>query len=162
MKRLELVFPVTVITAFFAALLLASTSTPADTSGMPRVVDGDTLVISGERIRLHGIDSPETKQTCILDGREWNCGQEATAALVRRIGTNAVTCKGYTRDRYKRLIAVCFVGSDDLNAWMVSKGWALAYRRYSKDYIDEENVARDNRKGIWRGKFMPPWEWRRR
>ena len=134
----------------------------ADVTGNARIVDGDTIWIGRTKIRLHGIDSPETKQTCTKNGREWDCGREATAALVHRIGTQAVTCKGDKRDRYKRLIAVCFIGSTDLNAWMVSNGWALAYRRYSKDYIDEENVAQDNRNGIWRGEFMAPWRWRRR
>jgi endonuclease YncB( thermonuclease family) len=134
----------------------------ADITGKPRVVDGDTLVISGERIRLHGIDSPEARQTCTKDGKAWMCGREATAALVTRIGVQVVTCKGSKRDRYKRLIGVCYVGTINLNAWMVRRGWALAYKKYSTDYIDDELAARDNRRGIWTGKFTPPWEWRRK
>lgn len=143
------------------AILLASTSAYADVTGYPRVADGDTIVISGERIRLHGIDSPETRQTCTKDGKACNCGRDATAALVTRIGAQAVTCKGDKRDRYKRLIAVCFSGQLDLNAWIVRHGWALAYRKYSRDYAGDERAPMDERKGIWRGSFIPPWEWRR-
>ena len=91
-----------------------------------------------------------------------NCGRDATAALVTRIGAQSVTCKGDKRDRYKRLIGVCYVGQLDLNAWMVRNGWAVAYRKYSMDYIDEEKAAQDNRRGIWKGRFIPPWKWRRR
>jgi len=124
------------------AILLVSMPANADITGKPRVVDGDTIVISNERIRLHGIDAPESKQLCTVDGKDWACGQEATKALVRFIGSQAVTCKGNRRDRYKRLIAVCFVGTHNLNAMMVSEGWALAYRKYSKDHIEDEKQAK--------------------
>ncbi len=131
-------------------------------TGKPRVIDGDTLQMAGERIRLHGIDAPESKQKCTADGKEWACGQEATFALARFIETHWVTCKGNKRDRYGRLIAVCFVGSYNLNAIMVREGWAMAYRQYSNDYVPEEDDARIHRRGLWRGKFMAPWEWRKR
>ena len=131
-------------------------------TGTARVVDGDTIEISGERIRLHGIDAPESKQKCTASGKEWACGQEATFALARFIATHWITCKGNKRDRYERLIAVCYAGGKDINAAMVCQGWALAYRRYSMDYVDEENEAREDSLGIWHGEFMPPWEWRRK
>ena len=76
------------------------------------------------------------------------------------IGYHWITCKGDERDRYGRLIAVCYAGPYDLNANMVRQGWALAYRRYSMDYVDDENAAKVARKGLWRGEFVPPWEWR--
>jgi hypothetical protein len=87
-------------------LLMSVTAQAGDITGIPRVVDGDTLVIPKERIRLHGIDSPETRQTCTKVGKVWNCGRDATAALATRIGAQSVTCKGDKRDRYKRLIGV--------------------------------------------------------
>jgi endonuclease YncB( thermonuclease family) len=142
-------------------LLISPLAHAADLSGNPRIVDGDTLHINKTKIRLHGIDAPESKQTCAADSVEWPCGQDATKALADVINDQPVICKGDKRDRYKRLIAVCYVGETDLNAWMVRKGWALAYRRYSKDYVDEETAARDDRVGMWRGEFAPPWEWRR-
>ncbi|MEE8350803.1 MAG: thermonuclease family protein, partial [Rhodospirillales bacterium] len=133
----------------------------ADVTGKPRVIDGDTIAIAGERIRLHGIDAPEAKQTCQdKDGKEWRCGQDATFALANLIGNHWITCKGDKRDRYRRLIAICYAGPFDLNAKMVRQGWALAYRRYSMDYVGDEKVAKVSRKGLWRGEFVPPWEWR--
>ena len=134
-----------------------------DLTGKPRIVDGDTIEIGGTKIRLHGIDAPESKQTCKkADGSEYRCGEMATFALAEIIERHWVVCEGDTRDRYKRWIMVCFSGPYDINAKMVERGWAVAYRKYSKDYVDEENKARDTRAGIWQGDFMMPWEWRKR
>lgn len=148
--------------AIAATLLLLPPSgrVDADMVGEARIIDGDTVEIGGERIRLHGIDAPESRQTCTVVGEEWRCGESATHALVDEISGQLVTCKGNKRDRYGRLIAVCYAGSDDLNAWMVREGWAVAYRRYSKDYVDEEAEARAAGNGVWRGEFMLPWKWR--
>jgi endonuclease YncB( thermonuclease family) len=141
-------------------LLLQSGRVDADMVGEARIIDGDTVEIGGERIRLHGIDAPESRQTCTVVGQEWRCGESATLALVDETNGQPLTCKGNKRDRYGRLIAVCYAGSDDLNAWMVREGWAVAYRRYSKDYVDEEAEARAAGNGVWRGEFMLPWKWR--
>lgn len=143
-------------------LLFFPISAGADITGKPRVIDGDTIEIAGERIRLHGIDAPESKQTCTDgDGKEWRCGQEATIALATIVGDQSVTCKGEERGKYGRLIAVCYVGLFQLNVLMVTRGWALAYRQYSSDYVPEEDDARIHKRGIWRGEFVAPWEWRR-
>ena len=142
-------------------LILIASPVSADLAGKPRVIDGDTIEIAGERIRLHGIDTPESKQTCLGEnGNRWSCGQEATFALANMIGDHWITCKGDERDRYGRLIAVCYAGKIDLNAMMVQKGWALAYRQYSMDYVPEEDTARQNKQGLWRGQFIAPWKWR--
>ena len=134
-----------------------------DLKGKPRIVDGDTIWIGPTKIRLHGIDAPESKQTCQkADGSVYYCGEMATFALAEIIETHWITCKGETTDRYKRRIAVCYAGPYDINAEMVKRGWALAYRRYSRDYVDEEEVARGRGVGMWQGEFMKPWEWRRR
>ena len=146
-------------------MLLLAAYTPAvwaDAIGKPQAIDGDTIAIGGERIRLHGIDAPEANQTCTVDGKEWACGQMSTFALAYETAEHWTTCKGNQRDRYGRLIAVCYVGPYDLNAIMVRKGWALAFRRYSMDYVDEEDEARQAERGIWRGEFVPPWEWRKK
>ena len=135
----------------------------ADVTGKPRVIDGDTIEIAGERIRLHGIDAPETRQECRReDGSEYRCGETSTNALRVLVGPESVRCEGTTYDRYKRLIAICYSGTVNLNAEMVRQGWALAYRRYSKDYIAAEFEAQDAKRGIWVGEFEPPWEWRRK
>lgn len=133
----------------------------ADALGVPRVVDGDTLRLGGEKVRLLGIDAPETNQTCSLYGKDWLCGKDATNALRQHIGTNAVRCEGNQRDRYKRLIAICYLGNQDLNAWLVREGWAVAYRRYSKKYVAEESEAKTDNNGIWASDFLLPWEWRK-
>ena len=142
-------------------LALFPTFALAQITGPARVIDGDTLEIAGERIRLHGIDAPESKQTCIADDVTWPCGQRATAALVAFIGGVPVRCVEQGTDRYGRTIATCYAQGEDIEAFMVLNGWALAYRRYSLDYVDEEATAQDARAGLWRGEFVPPWEWRR-
>jgi endonuclease YncB( thermonuclease family) len=151
-----------------ALLLLTSPTTLAASdaegiSGTPRIVDGDTLVIDGTRIRLHGIDAPEAKQTCQRDGVGWLCGQEASKALRGYVGDTDLRCERLDTDRYGRMVAKCFMpDGTDIGEWMVSNGWALAYRRYSKDYVDEEAEAEAAERGLWAGEFIEPWEWRRR
>ena len=129
-------------------------------SGPARVVDGDTLALASERIRLHGIDAPESAQTCVAGGVRWRCGEHATRGLRERIGGRTVACEERDVDRYGRIVAVCRAGGEDLNAWMVEYGFALAYRRYSRAYVGEETVARSSRRGLWRGDFVAPWDWR--
>ena len=135
----------------------------ADITGKARVVDGDTIHINQTKIRLHGIDAPEMKQTCRTSkGKEQMCGILAKQALQRLIQGQDVTCKGDKRDRYKRLLAVCYVGPLDINERMVTDGWAMTYRKYSKDYVRAETFAKSRREGMWLGEFKPPWEWRRK
>lgn len=132
----------------------------ADLAGPAQVIDGDTIKIDGPRVRLHGIDAPEGAQTCLADGTVWHCGQDATLALEQEIGRHSVACRETDRDHYTRIVAVCHVGPYDLGARMVFLGWALAYRQFSDDYMEEEGAAREAGTGIWRGQFVPPWEWR--
>ncbi len=152
-----------VINRLAGALILCLLATPAlaDVTGPARVIDGDTLEVQGQRIRLHGIDAPESRQLCRLDGKPWQCGKDATNALAEKIASQLVTCEDLGRDRYERIIGRCTVAGEDIEAWMVSEGLALAYRRYSLDYVDEEADAQAARRGIWAGEFVPPWEWRR-
>ena len=131
--------------------------------GKPRIIDGDTIELGGKRIRLYGIDAPESKQTCVLDGKPWNCGQEATWALAYVLAEHWVTCRQTDIDRYNRIVAVCFVGGDhNINEYMVRNGWALAYRQYSMDYVSSEADAQREKIGLWKGKFEKPWDWRRK
>ena len=123
-----------------------------------RVIDADTVEIEGVRYRLHGIDAPETRQSCRAWGLTWGCGAAATEALRRQ--AQGMSCSGSDTDRYGRTIGVCSAAGRDLNAWLVANGWALAYRRFSEDYADEEEEARSTRRGIHRGEFVAPWDWR--
>jgi endonuclease YncB( thermonuclease family) len=130
--------------------------------GLPRVIDGDTIELNGQRIRLDGIDAPEAEQICQKpSGLVWACGRDAANALSSRIGWLNVRCQGAAYDRYHRLLARCFQGNEDLNRWMVAHGWAVVYRQYSSDYLADETQARQSRLGVWSGGFAMPWDWRR-
>lgn len=135
--------------------------------GRASVIDGDTIEIRGQRIRLHGIDAPESAQLCHRfprhqsHGSPWRCGQQASLALSDRIASASVTCTQTDMDRYGRMIAVCRAGGEDLNAWMVAQGWAVAYRRYASDYEGLEGQAKAAGRNIWSGRFVMPWDWRR-
>ena len=132
----------------------------AGLAGPARVVDGDTLDLDRHRVRLFGIDAPESAQTCERDGAAYACGQEAKRYLEALIGGRPVACRARDADRYGRTVAVCTAGGEDLNAAMVRAGWALAYRRYSTDYVPAEAAARRDGRGLWAGRFEPPADWR--
>ena len=143
------------------ATLLLSSIAAADLTGAAEVTDGDTIKIGNTFIRLHGIDAPEKHQTCQKYGRVWECGRASTQLLLNLIDSQVITCKGEIEDRYKRLIAVCYVDETNLNAAMVDAGLALAYRKYSSDYVLNEERAKVNGEGMWAGEFIVPWDWRR-
>lgn len=128
--------------------------------GQASVIDGDTLEIHGTRIRLHGIDAPESEQLCIAKDKKFRCGQRAALALSDKIGNSTVSCDPRDIDRYNRVVAVCSAGGENLNGWLVASGWAMAYRHYSTDYIPHEQRASAAKLGIWQGAFVPPWDWR--
>tara|TARA_B110000444_G_scaffold228246_1_gene233908 strand:- start:248 stop:718 length:471 start_codon:yes stop_codon:yes gene_type:complete len=143
-------------------LILSPNIFASEILGLPNVTDGDTIKISNKRIRFHGIDAPEKKQFCIKDSKEYSCGREATTALIKKIGEKKVVCKVQDKlDRYKRYIGVCFVEKVNLNKWMVRSGYAVAFRRYSKDYVEDENYAKTNKLGLWSGSFILPEKWRK-
>jgi endonuclease YncB( thermonuclease family) len=143
-------------------LLLASPITAQTISGTASVIDGDTIEIHGERIRLHGIDAVEGRQNCKLpDGKTWLCGADAALALSDRIGRKSVSCEQQDIDRYGRIVAICTQGGEDLGAWMVAEGWAMAYRQYSTAYVGDEARAEAAGRGLWVSEFLPPWDWRK-
>ncbi len=132
-------------------------------SGYAIVIDGDTIDIGGTRIRLFGIDAPEGAQHCRRsDNTEWDCAVEATLALRRHVSNRPVSCIQRHIDRYGRSVCQCTVEGEDINAWLVANGWALAYRRYSREYVRHESEAQAAHRGIWAGDFEMPWDWRRR
>ena len=151
--------------ALLLTLMLAAGRTIAGETltGHPRIVDADTLAFGKEHVRIEGIDAPETRQNCRdAAGRAYACGKAATAALRARVGGEPVTCRGDGRGRYGRLIGFCFFADGtSLNEWVVRQGHALAYRKYSTLYVRAEEAAKAEGLGIWAGKFVPPWEWRR-
>lgn len=141
--------------------------------GRATVIDGDTLEIAGQRIRLWGIDAPEGRQTCTIEGEPWDCGQASTSVLrelVDEVGGD-VSCIAKGRpDRYRRIVAQCrIVDRDgqgagwDLAEHQVLFGLALDYPRYSGGaYREAEESAQRMRNGMWVGEFQAPWQWRAR
>lgn len=159
MPRLALI-PL-IATILFASSAVAATATTI--TGAARISDGDTITVKGTKIRLNGIDAPETDQVCIDTAEKtYACGIAARDALVRLVHDRMVTCTGSETDRYDRRIMTCFVGEMDINAAMVAGGWALAFRRYSDIYVGEEQIARTKQAGLWSGAFIAPRDWRHR
>ena len=146
-----------IILLFFSNFVFAKTI-----NGKPRIIDGDTIHIKSNKIRLHGIDAPETKQTCKIDNEEWYCGKQSTKELKKLINKQNVECVVNDVDVYNRYIAICYIDEININQWMVKNGWAIAYRYYSKDYINEEEYANNNKLGIWKSKFIEPYLFRKK
>ena len=135
----------------------------ADLVGVPRIVDGDTLAIGSMRVRLEGIDAPETDQICLNGtGKPWTCGIEARDRLNAHVAGREISCSASGVDAYKRILGTCRLGGEDLNGWMVQEGWALAYVKYSSAYRRAEEDARARQGGLWQGAFIAPWDWRHR
>ncbi|MDB5602142.1 MAG: hypothetical protein JWN71_4186 [Xanthobacteraceae bacterium] len=132
----------------------------ATVKGRATAVDGDTIDVGKVRIRLHGVDAPEAKQSCERNGREYNCGSTATLKLAELIATATVTCNALSRDRWNRTVARCFAEGQDLGQRMVQEGMAIAYRKYSTDYVADETLAQSLKLGIWSGTFTNPETWR--
>jgi len=126
-----------------------------------KIVDGDTIVLNGEKIRFSGIDTPELKQTCMQDDQEVACGMSAKMLLVKKIGKHTPECISEGKDAYKRTLAECFVNGESLSKFLVRNGYAFAYRKYSKKFIEDEEFAKANKLGMWAMTFQYPWNFRK-
>ncbi|QNH12681.1 thermonuclease family protein [Xanthomonas sp. SI] len=146
-------------------LFLVFASVPgvaAELVGRATVTDGDTLTVAKQRIRLWGIDAPESAQQCSTkDGRSWPCGRRSAAALDGYVLDKTVRCQPKDTDRYGRVVAECFVQGQSVNRWMVSSGWAVAYRQYATAFIADEADARQHQRNLWQGPFQMPVDYRR-
>ena len=140
-------------------------------SGNAQIIDGDTIKINSNKIRLYGIDAPEFNQLCkkpyltifiFAFNKDYQCGKISTEKLKKKINGKLIKCKILDIDRYKRLIGECYKRNLNLNSWLVSNGYAVAYRKYSKKYISDEINAKNKKIGIWQGKFEMPWDYRRK
>ena len=139
-----------------------ATNAPALT-GPVRVMDGDSIVLGETRIRLEGIDAPETTQTCGLrSSGQWRCGEGAIKQLIKLINNQPVVCADLGLDKYRRTLGRCFAGNTNLNAEMVRTGYAWAFVRYSQTYVAQEAEAKAAHAGIWQGEAQPAWEYRAR
>ena len=126
-----------------------------------KVVDGDTIVLNGEKIRFSGIDAPELKQTCIDENQKVFCGALAKMFLIKKIGNETLECISEGKDIYKRTLAECFIDGESLSSLLVRSGYAFAYRKYSKKFVEDEKFAKTNKLGLWSMKFQYPWDFRK-
>ncbi len=143
---------------FFFCLFLFIGVAHAENSA--KVIDGDTIHIGSKKYRFSGIDTPEMKQTCKKDNQIVMCGVIAKNALVKKINKQQVNCKEEEIDRYKRIIAECFVGNESLSKYLVRNGHAVAYRKYSMKFVEDEDYAKQNKLGLWSMSFDYPWDYR--
>ena len=144
----------------FLSILLFTSNTFSQEKAY--VVDGDTIHIGSNKYRFSGIDTPEIKQTCSKDNAIIMCGVLAKNALIHKINNHPILCKQETIDRYKRIVAECFVNNESLSKYLVRNGYAFAYRKYSKKFIEDERYAKENKLGLWSMNFEYPWEYRRK
>ena len=126
-----------------------------------KIIDGDTIHLNNEKIRFTGIDTPELKQTCSKNNEIIYCGIQARQLLINKIGKNKVNCIKEGKDQYKRTLAECFVNDLSLSKFLVREGYAFAYRKYSKKFIEDEEYAKANKLGLWQTEFQFPWDFRK-
>jgi endonuclease YncB( thermonuclease family) len=126
-----------------------------------QVIDGDTIHIGKLKYRFFGIDAPEIKQICEKDNTKIQCGVIAKSVLKNKIADKIPECIVKDKDRYQRLVAECFIGKESLSRFMVREGYAVAYSQYSKDFIEDEKYAKENKLGIWSMNFQMPSEYRK-
>ena len=169
MKKLNLI-----LSSFIIIFLFIFSSAKADTflSGFPLIIDADTIKIGNDKIRLFGIDAPEKKQFCkkpyinlfIFSFEEkYPCGEVSINSLKEFVKEAIVSCKvEEEKDFFKRYLGTCFKNGENINSWLVKNGYAVAFTRYSKIYLDEELYAKNNKIGLWQGTFEKPWEWRKK
>jgi endonuclease YncB( thermonuclease family) len=158
----------TIMEALFVLVLIAAAAlgskqlAPKELApGLGKIKDGDSFVLRGKQVRLHGIDAPEYRQTCETSkGRDYECGKDAAKAFRELLRGRKITCIQIERDRYRRSVSVCRNGEVELNKEMVRLGWAVAYRRHSRNYIAAEREAKQAKRGIWAGKFVMPEDYR--
>ena len=146
--------------SFFFYLYLFLFIGVAHAENAVKVIDGDTIHIGSKKYRFSGIDTPEMKQTCKKDNQIVMCGVIAKNALVKKINKQQVNCKEEEIDRYKRIVSECFVGNESLSKYLVRNGHAVAYRKYSMKFVEDEDYAKQNKLGLWSMSFDYPWDYR--
>ncbi len=151
------------VAAFITAFLIHGVAATAETAtvGAPEVVDGETVRIAGKTFRLYGIDAPDIAQTCEIRGRTYKCGRVSMTALMDLVAGVNIRCVPRRGATATPVMAICFATGYDLSEGMVHTGWALAMPRGGTKYARIEARAKAAKRGLWKGKFTPPWEWRR-
>jgi endonuclease YncB( thermonuclease family) len=152
-----------VLAVVVSLLVSMHVSIAGQVRGIPRIVDADTIYIGPTKVRFAGIDAPETEQVCLNSaGKSWACGIDAKQQLESFSRNREWTCDLSGEDRYGRSLGSCTIAEESVSRWLVRSGWALAFRRYSMDFVPDENFAREHQHGLWSGAFIAPWDWRHR
>ena len=146
---------------FICLLMMLMTISFAAEAKEVNVIDGDSIVVDGVEMRLEGIDAPEYKQFCYdKNEKKYPCGKRATEYMKSLVSSD-IKCRKITIDKYRRQVSVCYVHGEDINKKMVAAGWAVAYSRYTHDYDKVQAEAKKEKRGIWKGRFIPPELYRR-
>ena len=168
MKKINLISSILLLSIF-----LYNLSNAQEIIGVPKIIDGDTVHINTYKIRLEGIDAPEIKQKCkkpfisfsaFIDfsiNKSYSCGSVSKEKLINKINKSTIKCISLSKDRYNRYLATCYKDQTNLNKWLVRSGFAVAYKRYSKKYLNDEIHAKNNSLGVWQGTFIRPEKWRK-
>lgn len=144
-----------------ALLFLPALAHAADISGTAKIRNGDSIQIGSSHIRLGGIDAPSVDQLCLnTKGERWTCGVAARDALAHHTANQSWTCHVLRTDHHGLSVAHCEVNGEDIQKWLARSGWALAYVKFSRDYVADEKAAREAKAGMWQGAFIAPWDWR--
>tara|TARA_B100000945_G_C20169241_1_gene496909 strand:- start:119 stop:631 length:513 start_codon:yes stop_codon:yes gene_type:complete len=158
---------------FLLSTFLYNISNAQEIIGVPRIIDGDTVHINNYKIRLEGIDAPEIKQKCkkpfisfsvyigFSINKSYSCGSVSKDKLIKKINKSSIKCISLSKDRYNRYLATCYKDQTNLNKWLVRNGYAVAYKRYSNKYSNDEIHAKNNSLGVWQGTFIRPEKWRK-
>lgn len=157
MRRAPLLIAAALAALPLAALAGARTET---VTGPALVMDGDTIMVALRKVRLVNLDAPELAQTCTRAGADWPCGRMAAEAMATLIADKDVTCDLTGQHSYGRKLGRCFVGGQDLGAWMVANGWAAVDPRFGDEYRPLQAKARGGRLNIWSGAFQQPCQFR--
>ena len=145
----------------FAGMALAGPTGSTGPAGQVRVIDGDTFRVGGTRVRLYGLDAPETSQTCKTEqGVDWACGAWSKSVAETRFGGRHATCDALYLDAYGRTVATCAIDGADVGQVLVRDGVAFAFRKYSSDYVKDEELARAADTGLWAMQVQSPSQYR--
>jgi endonuclease YncB( thermonuclease family) len=155
----ETLLAIGILTLILAAVTRWDAPALTAAPGQARAIDGDSLMLGTDEIRLWGIDAPELMQTCDAAGKPAPCGRQAREQLAAMLRGASLSCIGAGRDQYDRLLAVCRSGAvPDINARLVAEGHAFDFGGYPA----EEAQAREAKRGVWAGQNERPRAYRQR
>ncbi|MBO6767341.1 MAG: thermonuclease family protein [Erythrobacter sp.] len=149
-----------IVASGLLALVLFAPAHAQVFEGTATVIDGDTIDMTGTRIRIAHIDAPEANQVCLREGEDWACGSNATAELSSIIDGQVVVCTVIDTDIYGRQVATCQAAIFNIGLELVRRGMAIAVDGAPHEYEQASGIAGQLNSGLWGSTFAMPWEWR--